>query len=337
MHRVTGNGDPPPLTSALDDDGPDPIIGASPAIRAVRARIAKLAATATTVLITGESGTGKEVVARQVHALSRRRDAAFVPINCGAIPEALLESQLFGHVRGAFTSAVAANRGLFAAADGGTLFLDEVGELPLVLQVKLLRALETREIWPVGGTAPSVVDVRVLAATNRDLAQDVESGRFRADLYYRLNVASITLPALRDRRRDIPLLVDHFIKRLNAKLGTTCVGVDDAAVAALMNASWRGNVRELENVIERALNVSDGSVVSLADLPSDVKSRGAAQAEARSLRDATREFEAQYIMDILRRTNFDKKEAARLLDISVSSLYRKLEGQPDEPESTPSA
>ena len=227
----------------------------------MRRQIARCAPTASNVLITGESGTGKELVARAVHTLSPRRDRPLVPVNCGAIPESLLESYLFGHVRGAFTGAVQANPGLFVAADGGTLLLDEVAELPPALQVKLLRVIEERQVWPVGATRPLAMDVRIIASTNRDLAREISAERFRADLFYRLNVVHLALPPLRECRDDIPLLADHLIRRLNRKLGCRFLGVDPEALRALMNHGWNGNVRELENVLERAMIMGDGDGV----------------------------------------------------------------------------
>src|SRR2546422_709959 len=208
--------------------------------------------TSSNVLITGESGVGKDLVARAIHAASSRHDGSFIPVNCGAIPETLLESQLFGHVRGAFTTAVQANPGLFVTASHGTLFLDEIGELPLPLQVKLLRVIEDKGVLPVGGTRPVPVDARIIASTNRDLGREVEARRFREDLFYRLNVVHLTVPPLRERRGDIPILVDHLVDRLNARLGMRCLGVERDALWSLIGRPWRGHGRELENEIGRA-------------------------------------------------------------------------------------
>jgi DNA-binding NtrC family response regulator len=299
-----------------------PLIGESAAIRMVRDQIARSALTPSNVLITGESGVGKEVVARAVHAASARCDRPFIAINCGAIPETLLESHLFGHVRGAFTTAVHANPGLFVTADTGTLFLDEIGELPLSLQVKLLRVIEDRCVWPVGGTRPVSVDVRIIASTNRDLPIAVAAGHFRSDLFYRLNVVHVKLPPLRERRDDIPLLVEYLVGRLNAKLGTRVVGVERGALWALINQQWNGNVRELENALERAMVLGDGDMILLGDLFPD--SAGAASIRPRDLRTAARWFERQHLMDVLAATGADKREAARVLGISLASLYRKL-------------
>jgi transcriptional regulator with PAS, ATPase and Fis domain len=274
------------------------------------------------VLITGESGTGKELVARAIHAASPRRGQPFVPINCGAIPDALLETQLFGHVKGAFTSAAQASAGLFAAADHGTVFLDEIGEMPVHLQVKLLRVIEDKQVWPVGGTKPVRADIRIIASTNRNLAEEVEAGRFRGDLFYRLNVVHIALSPLRERREDIPMLVDHFIRELNLKLSRQTRGVDAHVLRAFMGYGWKGNVRELEHVIESAMILSEGEVIIAGDLPRGVV--GGQTPQSDSLRELIRQSERQHIMAALSRTEFDKREAARVLGISLASLYRKL-------------
>ena len=242
------------------------LVGESPAIVAVREHIARCALTPSNVLITGESGVGKELVAAAIHAASPQSERPFIAVNCGAIPETLIESQLFGHVRGAFTSALQANPGLFVAANHGTLFLDEIGELPFLLQVKLLRVIENREVWPVGATRPVPLDVRIIASTNRDLQREVAAGRFREDLFYRLNVVHIALPPLRERRGDIPLLVDHLVRRLNGKLGTGFIGVEPEALRALAAQPWKGNVRELENVLERAMVLGSGQQLLLQHL-----------------------------------------------------------------------
>ncbi len=250
------------------------LVGESDAIRALHEQITLAARTPSNVLITGESGVGKELVARAVHADGSRHGATFVAVNCGAIPEALLESQLFGHVRGAFTTAVQANQGLFVAANQGTLFLDEIGEMPLPLQVKLLRVIEDKSVLPVGGTKPVAVDTRIIASTNRDLECEVEAGRFREDLFYRLNVVHLIVPPLRERRGDIPVLVDHLVHRLNAKLGTRCLGVEREALWSLIGRPWKGNVRELENVLERAIVLGSNELISLRDLSAAGPSRG---------------------------------------------------------------
>jgi two-component system response regulator PilR (NtrC family) len=300
------------------------LLGESAAMRSVRAQVAKISSTPSNVLITGESGTGKEIVARAIHAASPRHAQAFVPINCGAIPEALLESQLFGHVRGAFTSAVQASPGLFAAADRGTIYLDEIGDLPLHMQVKLLRVIEEKIVWAVGSTKPVLVDARIIASTNRDFVKEIEDGRFRKDLFYRLNVVHIALPPLRERREDIALLVEHFVRALNLKLSTKFLGVDPEALSVLMNHPWKGNVRELEHVLESAMILGEGNTISLPDLPDYLVSATGELAASDVLRDVTRRFERQHIMAVLTQTQFDKKEAARRLGISLASLYRKL-------------
>src|SRR5712691_11537518 len=298
------------------------LLGDSALMRAVRTQVARAGPAASNVLITGESGTGKELVARAIHAASPQRGQAFVPINCGAIPEALLESQLFGHVKGAFTSAVQGSQGLFAAADHGTVFLDEIGEMPVHLQVKLLRAIEEKQVWPVGGTKPVRIDIRIIASTNRDLAREVEAGRFRSDLFYRLNVVHIALPPLRERREDIPVLADHFIREFNQKLARRVRGIDRDALRVLMAHPWKGNVRELEHVIESAMILSEGEVLSVGDLPRGFVGESVPPNE--SLRELNRQSERQHIMAVLTQTQFDKRKTARILGISLASLYRKL-------------
>jgi transcriptional regulator with PAS, ATPase and Fis domain len=300
------------------------LLGKSAAMRSVRALVVKVSAIPSNVLISGESGTGKEIVAHAIHAASPRHMHAFVPINCGAIPEALLESQLFGHVRGAFTSAVQASPGLFAAADRGTIFLDEIGDLPLHMQVKLLRVIEEKNVWAVGSTKSVSVDARIIASTNRDLMKEIEGERFRGDLFYRLNVVHIALPPLRERREDIGLLVEHFVRALNLKLSTKFLGVDQEALSVLMNQPWKGNIRELQHVLESAMILGEEDVISLPDLPDYLVKATGELAVSDALRDVTRRFERQHILAVLTHTQFDKKEAARRLGISLASLYRKL-------------
>jgi DNA-binding NtrC family response regulator len=305
-----------------------PLIGESGVMRALLEQIARSARTPSNVLITGESGVGKELVARAIHDASPRRDGAFVAVNCGAIPEALLESQLFGHLRGAFTTAVQANPGLFVAANRGTLLLDEIGDLWFPLQVKLLRAIEERQVLPVGASRPVPVDVRILASTNRDLRREVEAGRFREDLFYRLNVVHLTVPPLRERRSDISLLVDHLIDRLNAKLGTRFLGIERDALWTLTTRPWKGNVRELENVLERAMVLGSGDLITLQHLSTDGTAAGDTQ--PRDLREAQRRFEREHLLSVIAETGSDKRAAARLLGISLASLYRKLQAAPDD-------
>jgi len=228
-------------------------------------------------------------------------------------------------VRGAFTSAVQSSPGLFTVADRGTIFLDEIGELPLHLQVKLLRVIEERQVWAVGDTKGVRIDVRIIASTNRDLVREIEAGRFREDLFYRLNVVHIGLPPLRERREDIPLLVAHFIQRLNRKLSRKFLGVDREVLHLLMNHAWKGNVRELEHVLESAMILGDGGLIRLGDLPQPLATAAGARAASSALRDVTRRVERQHILAVLAQVQSDKKEAARLLGISLASLYRKLD------------
>jgi two-component system response regulator PilR (NtrC family) len=304
----------------------DNLIGRSAAMREVMYLVQRVAPTKSTVLITGESGAGKEVVARAIHHFSEQRDRIFLPVNCGAIPEHLLESQLFGHLRGSFTGAVSNQEGLFARARGGTIFLDEIGDLPLGLQVKLLRAIEQKEILPVGATAPSKVDVRIIAATNSQLDKAVEEGRFRDDLYYRLNVVNIDIAPLRERREDIPPLVEHFVRLHNRELKRSFKGVDGATMKILMSSTWKGNVRELDNVIEHAMILGEGDWITAADLPRAMKGDGATPAPASDdLREALRSYEKAHIQSVLMKADQDKKAAAELLGVSLSSLYRKIE------------
>ena len=309
--------------------GERPIVAASDKMMAVLELIERAAEFKTTVLLTGESGTGKEVLARALHAQSSRHQQAFVAVNCGAIPEALLESELFGHAKGAFTGADRARRGLFTEADGGTLFLDEIGEMPLPLQVKLLRVLQEEEVRPVGESKTRSIDVRVLAATARDLTQEVAAGRFREDLFYRLDVVRVTVPPLRERREDIPLLVDHFLAQFRASLGKAVRGVADDALAKLVAYAWPGNVRELENVIERAVILANGDRITLRELPENVAERSPGAPPARasgdhSLGAARRRFEAEWIRDALAAALGNRTHAARLLGISHRALLYKL-------------
>jgi DNA-binding NtrC family response regulator len=307
--------------------GERPIVAASPAMIHVLEIVERAAEFKATVLLQGESGSGKEVLARAIHAQSPRRDEAFVAINCAAIPEALLESELFGHAKGAFTGADRSRRGLFAEADGGTLFLDEIGELPLALQAKLLRVLQEEEVRPVGESKPRRVDVRVLAATARDLELEVAGGRFREDLFYRLDVVRVKVPPLRERREDIPLLVDHFLGRTRESLGKAVRSIDDDALERLVDYAWPGNVRELENVLERAVILCRGERLALADLPPNLTASPAERRSASrdlSLRRARRALEARLIGEALEATGGNRTHAARLLGISHRALLYKL-------------
>jgi two-component system response regulator AtoC len=305
------------------------LLGGSRAMTEIARQIERVALTDTTVLITGETGTGKELVARAIHRLSPRSRRPFVAINASSIAETLLQSELFGHVRGAFTGADRDKRGLFEVASHGTLFLDEVAELPPSVQSKLLRALEAREILPVGSTVPIRVHIRLISATNRPLDSLVREGRFRQDLFYRLNVFAIHLPPLRERREDIPALVGHFIERFSREMKRPAPKPDDAALETLLRYSWPGNVRELGNVIERTLILSDGGSLRSSDLPPEIASAGASSPPETpgpdDLRSARRGFERAHVAAVLRRHGGDKSAAARALGIDLSSLYRKLE------------
>jgi DNA-binding NtrC family response regulator len=302
------------------------IIGTSDALQSVFRLVEKVAATNTNVLIQGESGTGKELVARAVHHNSPRADRPFVAVNCGALPESLLESELFGHTKGAFTGAAASRPGLFRAAEGGTVFLDEVGEVSQATQVRLLRAVEEHEVTPLGSNTPARFDARIICATNRDLEREVSEGRFREDLFYRLNVIEIHLPPLRERREDIPLLVRHFVTRTAREQGREEKPVDARAMSALINYAWPGNVRELQNAVERAFTLSE-SRIDLEHLPPRVR-EAAGEADAMrdpdGLRPTLAEVERRYIFETLASVNQDKARAANILGIDLSTLYRKL-------------
>ncbi|HXK27771.1 MAG TPA: sigma-54 dependent transcriptional regulator [Candidatus Binatia bacterium] len=304
------------------------IIGQSEAMQKVFESVAQVSDLFANVLITGESGTGKELIARAIHFNSSRATGPFVAVNCAAIPETLLESELFGYVRGAFTDAKKDRRGLFQEATGGILFLDEISEIPLNLQAKLLRALEDKEIRPLGANQAEKVDTRVLSASNRILDDMVRQGTFRPDLYYRLNVIRIELPPLRERSEDIALLVDHFIRKFSDGAGRKVTGIQEEALTALKNYSWPGNIRELEHTIERAVLLGRGSTVSIDDLPPQLAAcgesavvLGAALAKQLTLRDLERE----YIGKVLQTTQGNKTEAARILGVDRTTLYRKLE------------
>ena len=301
------------------------MIGSSEEMERVFKMVDKVADSDATILIQGESGTGKELIAREIHYRSRRANGPFVSINCGAIPRDLLESNLVGHVKGSFTGAVRDSQGLFQFAEGGTFFLDEVGEMPLATQVKLLRALQEREIIPVGGTQPVKIDCRLVAATNADLEREVAEGRFRADLFYRLNVIPIKLPPLRQRRDDIPLLVDHFLKHF-ANNGQPLKSVSKDAMDLLLKYDWPGNVRELENVMERALILDESGVIGPEDLPDKVRlgsqHRGSLIIDSPTM--TLEELEREYILKVLDSTRWQKKRASDILGINASTLYRKL-------------
>jgi len=301
------------------------IVGQSPALRRVLDVATQAAPSSATVLILGESGTGKELLARYIHGKSGRASGPFVAVNCAAIPESILEAELFGHERGAFTGAIAKREGRFARARGGTLFLDEIGELSPAVQVKILRVLQEGEYEPVGGHTVRT-DARIVAATNKDLVAEVEAGRFREDLYYRLNVIAITAPPLRARREDIPLLVDHFLGVYCKKNGRARLAIPPEVLQKLSDYGWPGNVRELENVIERAAVLCRNEALSLADLPDAVAEAAAAPPSAVAFPIGTplEEVERRLIRDTLAHTAGDKTLAAQLLGISTRTIYRKL-------------
>ncbi|HEY2749149.1 MAG TPA: sigma-54 dependent transcriptional regulator [Polyangia bacterium] len=308
---------------------PASMIARGPKMQEIFRTIKKITEYKTTVLITGESGTGKELVARAVHEQSPGASGPFVAVNCGAIPEALLESELFGHKKGSFTDAIRDKKGLFEEASGGTLFLDEIGELPLGPQVKLLRVLQEHIVRPVGSVEDLKVDVRVVAATVRDLATEAKEGRFREDLFYRLNVITIALPPLRDRREDIVQLVDHFIARTNAKLGTAIDGASPETMKLLMDYRWPGNVRELENTIERAMVLCDGKRIEADGLPERIREsrdriRLSLQSGELSIKKTTRIIEEELIRKALRETKGNRTNAAKILEISHRALLYKI-------------
>lgn len=298
------------------------IIGQSEAIRAVFDLVEKVSSTSANVLIEGESGTGKELVARAIHFQSDRADKPFLAINCGALPESLLESELFGHVKGSFTGAVADKIGYFRSAAGGTLFLDEVGDMPPALQVKLLRALQEREVTPIGSSVPVRFDARIIAATNKRLETEMAEGRFREDLYYRLNVVEIDVPPLRERREDIPVLVEHFISSSARRQGIVEKEVSSAAKELFNNYDWPGNVRELEHVIERALILS-GDQIDVNDLPVKLTGNTSSAAGDDKFKSLD-QVEREYILEVLESVSQDKAVAAKILGIDLSTLYRKL-------------
>jgi DNA-binding NtrC family response regulator len=305
------------------DHDPEQMIGRSPAMRRVFEMVAKVAPTSSTVLLVGESGTGKELVARAIHQRGPFASARFLPVNCAAIPHDLLENQLFGHRKGAFTGADRDQAGVFVHAGPGTVFLDEIAELSLATQAKLLRVIEHKEVLPIGANEPVRVEARILAATNKELVREVEQGRFREDLYYRLNVVTIPLPPLRQRREDIPELVEFLLAKHARALGKRAPTVTHEAMQVLLACPWKGNVRELDNALQRAMILGEGPVLTPADLPPDLRPQQNDPALVDDLSEAVRRFEKQHIERILRATP-DKKEAARRLGMGLSSLYRKI-------------
>jgi DNA-binding NtrC family response regulator len=315
----------PPQAAVMRDAMPPALLGRTPAMTAVYKQIAHAAAADAPVLIIGESGTGKELVARAVHQHGNRSLRPFVPINCGALTETLLESELFGHVKGSFTGAVSDNKGVFQTAHTGTVFLDEVGEMTPALQVKLLRVLQEGEVRPVGSSRPNKVDVRIVAATNVDVEKAVADGKFRQDLYYRLGVVVINLPPLRERREDIPLLVERFVQAASAKAGKH-VELSEPALDALSSYHWPGNVRELENMIERLVVFSRTTNIQIADLPPTVTPRAPAL-EKRLFDDlpSLEEIERRYLVHVLEQVSGNRTRAAEVMGIDRRTLYRMAE------------
>ncbi len=299
------------------------IIGKSPAMQRVLDVARKVAPTPSTVLLTGESGTGKEVIARAIHVQSQHADDRFIPVNCAAIPHDLLENQLFGHRKGAFTGADRDQPGVFVHAGKGTVFLDEIAELPLGTQAKMLRAIEMKEILPVGANEPIAVEARILAATNKVLAKEVETGKFREDLYYRLNVIAIDMPPLRERREDIPDLVEYLLARHARTLGKPVRAVSHEAMQLLLACPWKGNVRELDNALQRAVILGEGPLLLPGDLPPDLTPQMDDPHLVEDLSEAVKRFEKLHIERLLRRFP-DKKEVARRLGVGLSSLYRRI-------------
>jgi DNA-binding NtrC family response regulator len=317
----------------------DSVVGQSEALRDVLELVGKVADTDSTVLVTGESGTGKELIARAIHYNSRRADRVMVTVNCGAIPEELLESELFGHVKGAFTNAVQHREGRFAAADGGTVFLDEIGDMSPSLQVKLLRVLQDRTFEPVGSSKTVRVDVRVIAATHRDLADAIRRGTFREDLFYRLNVIPIEVPPLRQRREDVPLLIEHFLSRLNQEKGRKVEGITPAAVERLAEYDWPGNVRELENLIERLVVLRGKGVIDVEHLPPSLRRPAAGTdlalpvmgPEGLPFNEVVDQVETHLILRALEQTRWNKNRAAQLLGLNRTTLIEKIKKKKLEP------
>jgi len=302
----------------------DIFFGTSPQMQEILKLLEKIIPTKSTVLILGESGTGKGVLAEFIHYNSPRKDRPFISINCSAIPENLLESELFGYKKGAFTGAVSDKKGLLELADKGTLFLDEIGDMPLNLQAKLLKFLESGEFIPLGDTVKKQVDVRIIAATNKDLEALVKEGKFREDLYYRLNVIEIKIPPLRERKEDIPALVYFFIEKLSKEHGKAIKGVTSEALTYLINYPWPGNVRELKNVIERAIILATGEYITVEELPERIRGERETFSSTKTLKEALEEFEKNIIYNTLKQCSFNKEAAAKILGIDLATLYRKL-------------
>lgn len=312
------------LRNALKSDGgTSSIIGNSPVIQELFALIRKVAPVDCNVLLQGDSGTGKALVAQAIHQLSPKKDHPFVSFNCGGFTDELINSELFGYEKGAFTGATVTKIGLLESANGGTVFLDEIGEMPMSMQVKLLHVLQERQILRVGGIKPISLDIRIIAATNKDLKQEVDDGNFREDLYFRLNVVSIALPLLSERREDIPLLVRHFIKKYSLAFHKQITEIQDSALQILMNYSFPGNVRELENIIERAVALSDSEQISQQDLPRDLQSLEFDTLQGDGLL-SLEELERNYIQKVLQNTAYNKKLSAEILGIPRTTLWRKI-------------
>jgi transcriptional regulator with PAS, ATPase and Fis domain len=308
------------------------LIGNHPVMLSIQTLIKKVTATDATVLIMGESGTGKELVARALHALSPRADHPFIPVNCGAIPAELLESEMFGHERGAFTGAIATRAGMFQLARGGTIFLDEVAEMSPALQVKLLRVLQDHDIRPVGADRTIKVDVRIVAATNKDLRQEIKRDTFREDLFYRLDVIPITMPSLRERRSDIPLLIEYFLEKQNRKRSGSLMHFSEDAIGLLWEYDWPGNVRELENLVERVVVLSEGSLMGVESLPNNIREFISGKRRPKpnfsestlDLNSAVEWYETRLIEEALDRTKGNKQAAANLLGLKRTTLVAKL-------------
>lgn len=339
LERVAAHG----FTSSRSGPGngyPE-IIGESDAIKEVFRMIEKLADTNSTIMLSGESGTGKELVARAIHMSGSRRNNPMIPVNCGAIPEELLESELFGHEKGAFTNAIRSRAGRFELADQGTIFLDEIAEMSPKLQVKLLRVLQERQFERIGGNKLIKVDIRVVAATNKNLEERVENGEFREDLFYRLNVIPISIPPLRDRKSDIPLLLDHFLKKFNLSKQKKITGINEEARALLMSYGWPGNIRELENIVERVVILADNDFIGLEDIPTFIRKK-AGETKAASFEipeegidfnQMVSNYEDQLLRKALEKTGWVKNKAAKLLNLNRTTLVEKLKKKNIEPES----
>lgn len=298
-------------------------IGVSPQIFEVFEVLEKVMPTRSSVLLTGESGTGKGLIAEVIHCNSQRTDKPFISINCSAIPENLLESELFGYRKGAFTGAASDKKGLIAMADEGTLFLDEIGDMPMGLQAKVLKVLETGDVLPLGETKSKHVDIRLIAATNKNIEEQIKKGLFREDLYYRLNVIEVKIPSLRERKEDISVLTQHFIEKYSRENNKKVTGITDEAVEALMQYPWPGNIRELRNVIERAVVLSGGEMIGLAELPAKVKSHDGAKGGG-TLKDKLEHYEEKIIKETLEYNDWNKERTARELDVDIATLYRKI-------------